>query len=93
MTNKFIKATEPVSVELNEKTYLVKPISFRAYIKIQQELRNSFSEEKPQDVREQAYIDAITELAVALKLPVDEVLDSDMEFINRLIEVFLLQTK
>ena len=34
---KFIKATEPVQVELNGTTYMVKPLSFRNYLSIQNE--------------------------------------------------------
>jgi hypothetical protein len=92
-TEKFIRATEPVSVELNNVVYAVKPISFRQYIGIQRELRKSFDETQTADQREDAYIRAISTLAEALKLPVDDVLDSDTEFVNKLVEVFLLQTK
>lgn len=90
---KFIKATSPVSVELNGQTYMVKPLSFRDYLAIQRELRKSFVEDLPVDQKEELYIKAIEQLATALKLPVDDVLNSDSEFISKLIEVFLLQTK
>lgn len=90
---KFIKATSPVSVELNGQTYMVKPLSFRDYLAIQRELRKSFADELPIDEKEELYIKAIEQLATALKLPVDDVLNSDSEFISKLIEVFLLQTK
>lgn len=90
---KFIKATSPVSVELNGQTYMVKPLSFRDYLAIQRQLRNSFAEELPVDQKEELYIKAIEQLATALKLPVDDVLNSDSEFISKLIDVFLLQTK
>lgn len=90
---KFIKATSPVSVELNGQTYLVKPLSFRDYLAIQRELRKSFAEELPVEQKEELYIKAIEQLATALKLPVDDVLNSDSEFISKLIDVFLLQTK
>lgn len=92
-TDKFIKATEPVSVELGGVTYSVKPISFKNYIKIQRDLRKSFDEAQTPESREDAYVSAITSLAEALRLPVDAVLDSDIEFINKLVECFLLQTK
>lgn len=90
---KFIKATEPVQVELNGTTYMVKPLSFRNYLSVQNELRKSFAEGLSIEEKEQAYIAAIEKLATALKLPVDDVLDSDTEFVNKLIDVFLLQTK
>jgi len=90
---KFIKATEPVQVELNGTTYMVKPLSFRSYLSIQNELRKSFAEGLSMEEKEQAYIAGIEKLATALKLPVDDVLDSDTEFVNKLIDVFLLQTK
>jgi len=90
---KFIKATEPVQVELNGTTYMVKPLSFRNYLSIQHELRKTFAEDLSVEQKEQAYVSAIEKLAAALKLPVDDVLDSDTEFVNKLIDVFLLQTK
>ena len=90
---KFIKATEPVQVELHGTTYMVKPLSFRNYLSIQNELRKAFAEDLSVEQREQAYINGIEKLAAALKLPVDDVLDSDTEFVNKLIDVFLLQTK
>ena len=90
---KFIKATEPVQVELNGTTYMVKPLSFRNYLLIQNELRKTFADDLSVEQKEQAYVIAIEKLAVALKLPVDDVLDSDNEFVNKLIDVFLLQTK
>lgn len=92
-TEKFIKATAPVSVELNDKTYSVKPLSFRDYLAIQRALRNSFADDLTVDQKEDAYVNAIRMLAEALKLPVEEVLDSDSDFINRLVDVFLLPTK
>lgn len=90
---KFIKATEPVSVELNGTTYMVKPLSFRNYLQIQKELRKSFSESLTVEQKEEAYIQAVTKLSEGLKLPVDDVMDADNEFVNTLIDVFLLQTK
>ena len=90
---KFIKATSPVSVELNGQTYMVKPLSFRDYLAIQRQLRKSFAEELSMEEKEDLYIKAIEQLATALKLPVDDVLNSDSEFISKLIDVFLLQTK
>lgn len=90
---KYIKATSPVSVELNGQTYMVKPLSFRDYLAIQRELRKSFVDDLPVDQKEELYVKAIEQLATALKLPVDDVLNSDSEFIGKLIEVFLLQTK
>ena len=92
-TERFIKATEPVKVELNGKEYMVKPLSFKNYIAIQRDLRNSFADNLTIDEKETAYIAAIEKLATALNLPVDEVLDSDNEFITKLVDVFLLQTK
>jgi len=92
-TERFIKATEPVKVELNGKQYSVKPLSFKNYIAIQRDLRNSFADNLTLDEKEIAYIAAIEKLATALNLPVDEVLDSDNEFITKLVDVFLLQTK
>ena len=93
MSEKYIKATSPVSVELNGQTYMVKPLSFRDYLAIQRELRKSFADELTVEQKEEAYIHAIEQLATALKLPVDDVMNSDSEFISKLIEVFLLQTK
>jgi hypothetical protein len=92
-TERFIKATEPVKVELNGKQHLVKPLSFKNYIAIQRDLRNSFADNLTLDEKETAYIAAIEKLATALNLPVDEVLDTDNEFITKLVDVFLLQTK
>lgn len=90
---KLIKATEPVKVELNGTTYSIKPLSFRNYIAIQKELRNSFADGLSIDEKENAYVAAIEKLAVALGLPVDDVLNADNEFITKLVDVFLLQTK
>lgn len=92
-TDNFIRATEPVSVELNGQVYQVKPISFRNYIAIQKELRKSFDDASTPEQREEAYVEAITKLAEALKLHVNDVMDSDTDFVNRLVEVFLLQKK
>jgi len=93
MSEKYIKATSPVSVELNGQTYMVKPLSFRDYLAIQRELRKSFADELTVEQKEEAYVHAIEQLATALKLPVEDVMNSDSEFISKLIEVFLLQTK
>lgn len=90
---KLIKATEPVKVELNGTTYSVKPLSFRNYIAIQKELRNSFADGLSIDEKEAAYVVAIEKLAGALGLPIDDVLNADNEFITKLVDVFLLQTK
>ena len=90
---RFIKATEPVKVELNGTTYSVKPLSFKNYIAIQRELRNSFADDLSVDEKETAYIAAIEKLAGALALPVEDVLNADNEFITKLVDVFLLQTK
>jgi hypothetical protein len=90
---RFIKATEPIKVELNGTTYMVKPLSFKNYIAVQRELRNSFSDGLSIDEKENAYIAAIEKLARALELPVDDVLNADNEFITKLVDVFLLQTK
>jgi hypothetical protein len=92
-TDKFIKATAAVSVDLNGTTYQIKPLSFKSYLLIQKELRKSFDDAQTTEDREAAYVSAIKMLAEALKLPVEDVMESDMEFINRLIEVFLLQMK
>jgi hypothetical protein len=72
---------------------MVKPLSFRNYLSIQNELRKAFVDDLSVEEKEQAYVIAIEKLAAALKLPVDDVLDSDNEFVNKLIDVFLLQTK
>jgi len=90
---RFIKATEPIKVELNGTTYMVKPLSFKDYMSITKDLRASFAEDKTVEEKEAAYIKAIESLSVALKLPLDDVLNSDNEFVNKLIEAFLLQTK
>lgn len=90
---RFIKATEPVKVELNGKEYFVKPLSFKNYINVQRELRKSFSNELTAEQKEDAYVAAIELLSTKLGLPVDDVMDSDNEFINKLIDVFLLGTK
>ena len=92
-TEKLIKATEPVKVELNGTTYSIKPLSFRNYIAIQKELRNSFADGLSIDEKETAYVAAIEKLASTLGLPVDDVLNADNEFITKLVDVFLLQTK
>ena len=90
---RYIKATEPIKVDLNGTTYMVKPLSFRNYLAIQSELRKSFTDTLTTEEKEAAYVNGITKLAEALKLPPDDVLDSDTEFVNKLIDVFLLQTK
>jgi hypothetical protein len=90
---RFIKATEPVKVELNGTTYMVKPLSFKNHLSVQRELRKSFADGLTLEQKEDAYIAAIEALAVALSLPVEDVLNADNEFITRLIDVFLLQTK
>jgi len=90
---RFIKATEPVKVELNGTTYMVKPLSFKNYISIQRDLRNSFADNLSLDEKETAYIASIEKLATALALPVEDVLNADNEFITKLVDVFLLQTK
>lgn len=90
---KFIKATSPVSVELNGTTYSVKPLSFKDYLQIQRQLRKTFADNLTVDQKEDEYLVAITMLAEGLKLPVDDVMNADSEFVNKLIEVFLLQTK
>ena len=92
-TEKFIKATAPVSVELNDKTYSVKPLSFKDYLNIQRQMRKAISDELTVDAKEEAYVELIKMLAEGLKLPSDEVLNADTEFVNKLIDVFLLQTK
>jgi len=92
-TERFIKATEPVSVDLNGVIYQVKPLSFKNYIAVQRELRKSFDDAQSVEAREDAYVSAIKKLAESLKLPVEDVLDADSEFVNRLVEVFLLQQK
>lgn len=89
---RYIKATEPIKVDLNGTTYMVKPLSFRNYLAIQAELRKSFTDTLTTEEKEAAYVIGITKLAEGLKLPVDDVLDSDTEFVNKLIDVFLLQT-
>lgn len=90
---RFIKATEPVKVELNGTTYMVKPLSFKNYIAIQRDLRNSIADHLSLDEKEAAYIAAIEKLATSLSLPVEDVLNADNEFITKLVDVFLLQTK
>lgn len=90
---RFIKATAPIEVELNGKTYSVKPLSFKNYITLQRELRKSFSDELTAEQKEDAYIKAIESLSEKLQLPANEVLECDNEFINKLIDVFLLGTK
>lgn len=90
---KFIKATEPIQVELNGTTYMVKPLSFRNYLLLQGELRKAFGDHLTTEQKEAAYVNGVEKLATALKLPVEDVLNSDTEFVNKLIEVFLLQTK
>lgn len=90
---KFIKATAPISVELGDQTYMVKPLSFRDYLAVQKKLRESFSAELTVEQKEEAYIDAIKLLAKGLKLPEDSILDADTDLINELIERFLLQKK
>jgi hypothetical protein len=90
---RFIKATAEVEVELNGKVYNVKPLSFRNYILVQRELRKSFAENLTQEQKEDAYIEAIELLAKKLELPSEDVLNSDNEFINKLIDVFLLAAK
>lgn len=92
-TEKFIKATSPVSVELNDKTYSVKPLSFKDYLNIQRQMRKAISDELTVEAKEEAYIELIRMLADGLKLPSEEVLNADTEFVNKLIDVFLLQTK
>lgn len=92
-TEKFIKATSPVSVELNDKTYSVKPLSFKDYLNIQRQMRKAISDELTVEAKEEAYVELIKMLAEGLKLPSDEVLNADTEFVNKLIDVFLLQTK
>lgn len=92
-TEKFIKATTPVSVELNDKTYSVKPLSFKDYLNIQRQMRKAISDELTVEAKEEAYVELIKMLAEGLKLPSDEVLNADTEFVNKLIDVFLLQTK
>jgi hypothetical protein len=92
-TEKFIKATLPVTVELNDKTYIVKPLSFKDYILIQRQMRKAIDDTLPIEDKEDAYVDLIKLLAESLKLPVDDVLDADTEFVNKLIDVFLVQTK
>lgn len=92
-TEKFIKATEPIQVDLNGTTYLVKPLSFRNYIAIQNELRKAFADNQTAEQKEEAYVNGVKKLATYLNLPVDDVLDADTEFVNKLIDVFLLQTK
>jgi hypothetical protein len=92
-TEKFIKATLPVSVELNDKTYSVKPLSFKDYIVIQRQMRAAVADNLTDEQKEDAYIELIKMLAEGLKLPADEVLNADTEFVNKLIDVFLLQTK
>jgi hypothetical protein len=92
-TERFIKATEPVKVELNGKTHLVKPLSFKNHLAIQRDLRNSFADNLTVDEKEDAYIAAIEKLAIALELPAEDVLNADNEFITKLVDVFLLQTK
>jgi hypothetical protein len=90
---RFIKATEPIQVELNGTTYLVKPLSFKTHIKIQRELRKSFGDDLTAEQKEDAYVSAIVMLAEALNLPTENVLEADSEFISKLIDVFLLQTR
>ena len=90
---RFIKATEPVKVELNGKEYLVKPLSFKNHLAVQRELRKSFADGLTIEQKEDAYISAIEALATALSLPVEDVLNADNEFITKLIDVFLLQTR
>lgn len=92
-TEKFIKATQPVTVELNDKTYVVKPLSFKDYILIQRQMRKAIDENLSMEEKEDAYVDLIKMLADSLKLPADEVLNADTEFVNKLIDVFLVQTK
>jgi hypothetical protein len=92
-TEKYIKATSPVSVELNDKTYSVKPLSFKDYLNIQRQMRKAISDELTVEDKEEAYVELIRMLAEGLKLPPDEVLNADTEFVNKLIDVFLLQTK
>jgi len=90
---RFIKATEPIKVELNGKQYLVKPLSFKNHLAIQRELRKSFNDSLTLEEKEDAYIAAVEKLATALELPAEEVINCDNEFISKLIDVFLLQTK
>ena len=92
-TERFIKATATVSVELNDKTYSVKPLSFKDYLAIQRQMRKTIADDLTVDQKEDEYIQLITMLANSLKLPSDEVLNADTEFVNKLIDVFLLQTK
>ena len=90
---RFIRATQPIKIELNGKEYLVKPLSFKTHIAIQRELRKSFVEGLTIEQKEDAYIAAIEKLSVALELPTEDVLGADSEFISKLIDVFLLQTR
>jgi hypothetical protein len=90
---RFIKATQPIRVELNGREYLVKPLSFKTHIAIQRELRKSFADGLTAEQKEDAYVSAITMLAEALQLPTDDVLNTDSEFVSKLIDVFLLQTR
>ncbi len=71
----------------------VPSLSFKNYIAIQRDLRNSFADNLSLDEKETAYIAAIEKLAGALALPVEDVLNADNEFITKLVDVFLLQTK
>jgi len=90
---RFIKATEPVKVELNGTTYMVKPLSFKNHLAVQRELRKSFADNLTLEQKEDAYVAAVEKLATALELPAEEVINCDNEFISKLIDVFLLQTK
>jgi hypothetical protein len=92
-TERFIKATEPIKVEVNGKEYMVKPLSFKNHLTIQRELRKSFADDLTLEQKEDAYILAVEKLATALGLPADEVVNCDNEFISKLIDVFLLQTR
>jgi hypothetical protein len=92
-TERFIRATEPIQVELNGTIHAVKPLSFKDYIIVQRALRKSFDEGLTTEAREDAYITAIELLAERLKLPVNDVMEQDSEFVNKLIEVFLLMNK
>lgn len=90
---RFIRATQPIKIELNGKEYSVKPLSFKTHIELQRELRKSFAEGLTIEQKEDAYIKAIEKLSVALQIPTDEILDADSEFIAKIIDVFLLQTR